>query len=163
MAAVSAVKLAIKAKIYRNTGTFASPTWVAINNVRDANMGAAWDKGDAAVRATRVKIYAPTQVDLAANCVVRCDDADAGYGALDDASISSATLDLLILDGPITVEGTRGWRGAFHISNTGQDQSIGSVLYKNFDIFPGFSTDGYPKSIIVGAASSISAASDFGG
>jgi hypothetical protein len=157
MPAVSAVKPAIKAVVYRNSGTYASPTWVAIDFVRDANIGKPWDFGDASIRATRVKLYHPTQMDIAPSVTVRCDDANAGYLALEAPSNSGAAIELLILDGPIATEGSRGVRAFFHVSDTGQDQAIGNVLYKTFELKPAFSTDGYPKYIVTGASSALTA------
>lgn len=160
MAATSAVKPAIKAVIYRNTAVstpYATPTWTAMTLVRDVSISRPWDFGDASVRATRVKLYAPTQMDFAVTMTMRCDDLDAAYLAVDAAAVSGTALDLLILDGPITTEGTRGVRAHFHISDTGQDQAIGNVLYKNYELKAGFSSDGNPKTISVGASSALTA------
>lgn len=156
-AAASAVKLGINAKIYRNTGTYGSPTWTAIDLTRDAQMNLPWDFGDASARATKVKLYAPTQIDFAISCVVRADDADAGYNALWDAAVGADALDLLILDGPITVEGTRGVRAHFTPSLTGMSQGAGDVEYGNFDLKAAYSSDGNPKCIEVGASSALTA------
>ena len=157
MAATSAVKPAIKAVIYRNTGTYGSPTWTAMTLVRDVNISRPWDFASADVRATRVKLYAPTQMDFAVTMTMRCDDADTAYLAVDAAAISGAAVEFLILDGPIATEGVRGVRSHFHISDTGQDQAIGNVLYKNYELKAAFSTDGVPKAIVTGATSSLTA------
>jgi hypothetical protein len=157
MAAVSAIKPAIKAKVYRNTGTYGSPTWGAIDNVRDASVNRPWDLADASTRGTRVKLYHPTQIDFAVTLTVRCDDLDTAYLALDAAAVSGTAQDLLIIDGAITTEGSRGIRAHFHVSDTGQDQAIGNILYKNYELKPGFSSDGYPKAISVGASSALTA------
>ena len=155
MAASSAVKPGIKAITYRNTGTYGSPTWTAINLIRDTNTPTPWDLQDASVRATRVKLYHPTQIDFNASMVIRADDADAGYNALADAAISGTAMDLLMLDGPITTEGVRGIRAHFHVSNNNDPQEIGGIVYKTFDLKPGFSSDGVPKAIVVGASSAL--------
>jgi hypothetical protein len=160
MAAVSAIKPAIKAVIYRNTASstpYASPTWTALTLVRDVNAARPWDFGDASIRATRVKLYHPTQMDFAFSMTMRCDDLDTGYLAIDAAAVSGAVLDLLILDGALTVEGSRGVRAHFHVSDTGQDQAIGNILYKTYELKAGFSSDGVPKAISVGASSAITA------
>jgi hypothetical protein len=154
MPAVSAIKPAIKAKFYRNTGNYGTPVWVAIDYIRDANVGKGWDFTDASIRGTRVKLYAPTQVDFALTATARCDDLDAGYLALDALTVNGATADFLVLDGALTVEGTRGVRADFHVSDAGQDQSIGNVLYKQFELKPGVSAN-FPMAIVVGASSAI--------
>ena len=156
MAAVSAVKPGIKCVAYRNTGTYGSPTWTALNLVSDANVGKGWEFGPADVRATRVKLYAPSQMDMNPTITMRCDDLDTGYKAISAASVSAAVIDMLLLDGPIATEGTEGIRAHFHISDTGQDQgkSVGTV-YKNFELKPGLSSEGYPQNVIMGATSTL--------
>jgi hypothetical protein len=157
MPAVSAVKLGINAKVYRNTGTYGSPTWTAIDLVRDASMNLPWDFGEASARVTKVKLYAPTQIDFNIQITVRMDDADTAYNALWDAMVTPVALDLLVLDGPVTTEGVRGVRCHFYVSLTGIDQGIGAVEYANFDLKAGFHVDGVPKAIEVGAASALTA------
>jgi len=157
MAATSAVKPAIKAVVYRNTGTDGTPTWTAQTIIRDVNVSKPWDFGDASTRASRAKLFHPTQMDIQVTMTARCDDADAGYVAIDNAACSAAMLDLLILDGPITTEGSRGVRAYFHVSDTGQDQAIGNILYKNYEFKPGFNTNRLPQYVVMGSGSSITA------
>lgn len=157
MAAASAIKLGINGVVYRNTGTYGSPTWTAISLVRDAAVNLPWDFPDASARATRVKLYAASQIDFDIQLTVRADDADAGYNALWDATVGGDPLDMLVLDGPITTEGVRGVRAHFIPSITGQDQGAGSVVYSTFSLKPTFHSDGTPKAIEVGAASALTA------
>lgn len=152
--AAAGVKAGIAAKAYRNTGTYGSPTWTAADLVRDVQPAFPWDMVDASSRATRAKLYGKTQIDLAIQLVVRADDADTAYQAFVDAAFSPTTLiDMMILDGPVTAEGARGVRAHFNFSLSGQPQDAGSIVYSTFDIKPGYSTDGVPKSVSMGAAS----------
>ncbi len=163
MAAASSVKLGIKAVLYRNTAVstpYASPTWTAMPIVKDVQAGTPWDMADASTRGSRAKIYHPTQIDYSFSAVARCDDADAGYQALLAAAQEGSTIEMLVMDGPTSVEGSQGVRAHFHVSLTGQPQGIGDVLYANFDFKPGFGTDDsgaivYPKYAVAGASSAI--------
>jgi hypothetical protein len=161
MAAASGVKAGIAAKAYRNTGTYGSPTWAAANIVRDAQPAFPWDLVDASSRATRAKLYGKAQVDLAVQLVCRADDADAAYQAFVDAAFSPTTLiDMLILDGALTLEGARGVRAHFLFSISGQPQGAGDLVYTTFDLKPGVDPAGnVPASITVGASSAITAVS----
>lgn len=154
MAASAGAHVAVKAKLYRNSGTYGSPTWAALDLVKDVSTGSPWDMVDASVRGSRVKLYAPTQIDFAINMTMRIDYADTGYQAIRAAAVSAAALDLLVLDGAITEEGAQGFRADFHVSLTAQDQAIGNVLYDSFDLKPGVATN-YPKAIVVGTASAL--------
>ena len=163
MAAAFGIKIGPKCVAYRNTAVstpYASPTWTAINNVRDASVAIPWDLVEASIRDTRVKLYHPTQIDFAVSLTVRCDDADAGYQALLAAAQEGTTIDMMILDGPVTTEGSAGVRSYFHVSLTGQPQGIGDVLYATFDLKPGFGLDGSaapakPKYAVAGASSAM--------
>lgn len=154
MAAASAVKPAIEGVVLRNTGTYGSPTWTEIELVRDVNPAMPWDMGDASSRATRAKLYNKTQIDIPYSIVVRADDADTGYVALFDASVSPTTvIDMMILDGPISTEGAMGIRCHFLVNFASQTGGAADNCYTTFDLKPGYSSAGVPKSVKMGASS----------
>lgn len=155
MAATDGVRVGIACKIYRNTGSYGTPTWTEIGHARDVDVAAPWEFADASIRATRVKLYAATQVDFAPSVVVRKNDADAGYQALRAAADEATAMDLLILDGAVTNEGARGFRAHFTPSLTGAPQTINAVVYDTFELKPAYSTDGYPQYAVVGASSNV--------
>jgi hypothetical protein len=156
MSAEAKDKPGVKCVAYRNTGTYGTPTWTPLTCIKDANVAKPWDLSEASVRATRVKLYAPAQVDFAVSITVKCDNVDTGYKALNAKTVDATVLDMLILDGPLTDEGAEGVRAHWHVSDTGQDQSIGvGATYKTLDLKPGFSTEGWPMAVAVGAASAI--------
>lgn len=154
MAATSKTKPGILGVVYRNTGTYGSPTWTSVSLVRDAIVNTPWDMAGADARATRVKLYAATQQDFDVTLNVLDNDADTGVQALKAAANTATPLDLLIMDGPITDEGARGVRAHFLLSQN-QDQSIGNVNYNNFTCKPAFHTDGYPKYVVAGSGSAL--------
>ncbi len=156
MAATSIVKAGIAAGVYKNTGTYGSPTWTLQTLIKDVSPSFPWDMVDASVRGTRAKLYAKTQIDLAFQIVMRADDADTIYGAWVDAAFSPTTkFDLLILDGLIAVEGARGIRAEFVVGMSQQTQAIGDIVFSTFDIkpAPGTVLTNYPSSVVMGASS----------
>lgn len=155
MAGSAGPKAAINAGAYRNTGTYGSPTWTEMTLVRDVTPAYAWDFGDASARATRAKLYAKTQIDLQLSLVMRADDLDAAYQAMVAAAMSpTGVVDLLILDGDITAEAAVGVRGEFGVSISGQAQGAGDIVYTTFELKAAPSSNGVPKSVLMGAASS---------
>lgn len=151
---VSAVKAGIAARVYVNSGTYESPTWVAANLVRDAQPSLPWDFADASSRQTRAKLYGKTQVDLAVQLVCRADDADTIFQEFVDAAVSpTEVLDMLILDGPLTAEGARGFRAHWLFSLSGAPQGAGDNIYNTFDLKPGYSSEGVPQAVVMGASS----------
>lgn len=164
MPAARGVKTGQTSGLYRNTASdatkYGTPTWALADHVRDLTPSPAWDLQDASIRATAVKLYHPTQKELSFTAMVRCDDVATDYIAFRTAAENGTVVDLLVLDGLLTVEGSRGFRSYFHVSETGQDQSIGSVLYSQFEFKPGFGLldngdPAYPKIAVTGATSAV--------
>ncbi len=155
MAATSAVKPGIAAVVYRNTGTYGSPTWTAMTLVRSVSDNSKWDTGDTSTRASRAKTAAKTQVDLPHDIEMRADDADTAYVAMFAAWASpTSVVDLLILDGAIATEGAMGIRAEFIVCGRPQNQGAGDIIYTSFPIMPAWTANGPPKSVVMGAASS---------
>lgn len=152
MAESSAVQLGIDGEVYRNAGTFGSPTWTAVSLVRNVSSGMVWNMADASIRATAAVLQAKTQVAISGSIEVRADPADAGYQVLFDASRGRTPADLMILDGPITQEGCKGVRGHMNL-NFEQDQNINDVIYTRFAFSPAWHADGYPSYVEMGASS----------
>lgn len=154
MAATSAVKVGPGGKAYRNTGTYGSPTWTAMGLVRSVSPSMPWDMVEAGARETRAKLYAKARADLKVSFDMRADDADDAFSAVADAAVSpTVLLDILFLDGPLTAEGARGFRAAWNINLTGQPQEIDGSIYDQFEAAPGWSSDGYPSTVKMGATS----------
>jgi len=154
MSEASAVQPGILAKVYRNTGTYGSPTWAAIGLVRNVSPSAKWDRGDASIRATRAKLQEKTQIAISGTIECRADPADAGYQALFDAAMgdSTAAIDLMIIGGPITQEGVKGVRGYMNLDFE-DNHSINEVVYTTFAYDPAWNAAGYPAKVEMGAAS----------
>ena len=164
MPAAHGVKTGQTSGLYRNTATGASkygtPTWALSDHVRDLTPSQPWDMADTSIRATPVKLYHPTQKEMSFTAMVRCDDVAADYQAFRTAAENGTVMDILVLDGLISVEGSRGFRAYFFVSETGQDQSIGATLYSQFEFKPGFGEldDGspaYPKIAVAGSSSAV--------
>lgn len=154
MAETSIVKAGINGVVYRNAGSYGTPTWTAITLVRNVSPSIRWDKGDASIRATKAKLSHKTQVAISGTIECRADDADAGYQALFDAAVggSTAAADLLILDGPVTAEGAKGVRAHMNLDFE-QNQAISDVIYTTFAYEPAWHASGYPSYVEMAASS----------
>lgn len=154
MAASPGPKVGINGAVLRNSGSYGTPTLAEIELIRDVTPAFPWDMGDASTRTSRAKLYAKTQVDFQIQVVCRMDDSDTGFQLLYDAAMSPTTvLDLHVLDGPVTEEGAAGVRFHALVSLTGESQGVGDVQYATFELKPGYSSDGVPKVVDVGASS----------
>ncbi len=113
---------------------------------------------DASIRGTPAKLFGKGQVDLAVSLEVRADDLDAGYQALWDAAMDQdTTIDLLILNGLVTVEGSLGIRAEFLVNMTGDTQGAGDLIYSTFELKPTWTTAArYPLKAEIGAGPALS-------
>jgi len=103
-------KIGIKCVLYRNTGTNGSPSWSAVTVIADLTANTTWDKGPADSRSSRIKKSVKTMLGLTFSGTMKKTPDDANYEAFMNAIIADSVLDLLILDGPSTTNGVRGWR-----------------------------------------------------
>jgi hypothetical protein len=154
MAATSAMKPGIGGRRYRNTGTYGSPTWTAQLLDLDVISSLPWDFVEAGSRETRAKLYMKARADMQIQVKSRSDDADTGAVAILAAAMSpTAVLDCLVLNGLITVEGASGFRAEFLVNLTGEPQEADGSIYHTYDLKPTWTANGYPKTVVMGAAS----------
>lgn len=148
-------KLGINSKLYyRSAGNFASPTWSELSRFRDVQVNAQWDTTDAPDRASHVKSMAKTQLDIGVSGTIKSLDADAGYNAVVDALLSpTGNMDIMVLDGSNTTNGSRGFRYEAIVTQGNQDQGIGEALYLDVNFAPdAFSTNNYQSVLVTAGA-----------
>jgi hypothetical protein len=128
--------LGINAKLYRNSGTYGSPTWTPIDNVGDLSVNPPWEEGDATTRGSRVKLSQKTVMALEVTGKIRADLTDTEYLAMADAGNQDTVNDYLVLSATSATNGARGFRfdGQVHVS--AQDQNLGSVIFDDFTLKP---------------------------
>lgn len=124
-------KLAINAKLYRNTGTYEAPTLTPVDLVRDGTLTVAWDEANADARESRVHQNLKSMLSLEFSFMLKKKPGDAGYEALMNLLLNDDTEDFFILDGPEDEEGVRGFRWDGAIFSATEDQSLGNVLYED--------------------------------
>ncbi len=149
-----AKKIGILARAYRNTGSYNSPAWTAMNGFSDLSVNPAWDKADASTRESRVKGGLKTMVDIAITGKYRVSNTDGNYLALFGAANDDTVLDLLILNGPLDQEGVRGYRMDAQVYSANEDQGLGVALYDEFSFSP-YIFDNPPKLAVVGSGGAI--------
>jgi hypothetical protein len=144
------VKYGFKGTINNNTGSYGTPTWSAISNVRDVMVNADPEKFDASTRAGNgIKQYEPTLIDLGVTGKIRSDETDTnGFVAIETAFLTRASMDLMILDGAATVSGSRGYRFDAKVFKFGEDQNLGGVNFREFEFAPCVSANAPSKAVV---------------
>lgn len=134
-------KLAINAKLYRNTGSYVSPVLTEVPLVSDGTLNIAWDEGQADARESRVHQVLPTMLALDFTFRLKKKPLDTNYEAIMDLFVSGAAEDWFMLDGPKDAEGTRGVRFDACVFSANEDQSLPNVLYEDMVAKPELTTN----------------------
>ena len=146
------MKLGLNAKLYRNTGTFAMPTWVEVSNVQDLELGDDMTEFDASVRGGGGFSEAePTMRNIDLTFNMRNND-DQHMIALRTAYATRAAVDLQVLDGPIGTNGSHGLRARFKLFEFGKPQNLADGQFVNLRLRPCPNSDGPATEVTISGA-----------
>ena len=134
-------KLAINAKLYRNTGTYNAPVLLEVPLVSDGTLTMTWDEGQADARESRVHQVVKTMAAVDYTFRLKKKPLDASYEALMDLFLSDDAADMFFLDGPKDQEGVRGVRFDAQLFAATEDQSLPNVLYEDMVAKPSLATN----------------------
>jgi hypothetical protein len=96
--------------LYRNAGTFESPSWQLIENVRDLSGPDSFVEADVSTRGSGLKQTEPTLQDLSFDWEMVHDPDDTDFTALQTAYRAKTKVELAFADGPIATSGTKYMR-----------------------------------------------------
>lgn len=153
---MSDVRLGIFSKLYLNQATYPSPDFETneADLISDLSSNAAWDEGESSARRSQVKTFEPTMLALDLSGRLRVDHTDATYGILRDAFLQKTTLDLLVLNGAMTRNGSQGFRYDAKVFGFSEDQAMGNVLFNDITLKP-CASDNDPKAVLVTAGAPV--------
>jgi hypothetical protein len=145
------MKIGLEMKLYRNTGTYESPTWTEMTNVRDVTLNL--EKGEADVttrgsggfRATKGTLK---DASLEFESVYDPDDAD--YVALETAYFNDTALDVAVADGDIAVSGTKYIRAEMEVFSFSRSEPLEEGVTVSVSMKPTYSAHP-PAQVTVGS------------
>lgn len=148
-------------KLYRNSATPETPTWVEVTNVRDLSRGLTKVLADASIRGSTFRLQLATLKELSIEFQMVYDQADASYVALEDAFFEDTSIDLAILDGSKDTVGSKGIRFMGQVSDFGTDENLEEIGQTNVTIVPAYetATANLPRRVEVATAGTIANAS----
>ena len=134
-----AIVLGLNGKLYKNTNTYASPTWVLIPKVQDLELKIEGDQFDVSNRAgSGYKEVVNTLFDAEITFNMPYDPSDSiltGLQAL--ARPGGSTIELLVLDGLVATSGSQGLRATCAIkTGTGRSEKLGEAMTVSFTAKP---------------------------
>lgn len=123
------VKLGMDAKLYRNTGTYASPTWNEVKNVKDVTLNLEAGEADVTTRGNagwRANIA--TLKDASLEFEMVWDTADDDFTAIRTAFLTNAAIEFAVLDGPVATSGSQGLRASMAITNFSRAEPLEEAI-----------------------------------
>jgi hypothetical protein len=136
-------KLGLDAKLYRNTGTFATPAWDIIGNVRDLTLNLETGEADVSTRGNNGwRATVGTLKDASLEFEMVWDTADADFTAIRDAFLNNTTIEFAIMDGLISgvgSSGSQGLRALFRIASFSRDEALEEAITVSVTAKPTYS------------------------
>ena len=123
------VKLGMDAKLYRNTGTYASPAWNEVKNVKDVTLNLEAGSADVTTRGNggwRANIA--TLKDASLEFEMVWDTADDDFAAIRTAFLGNSTVEFAVLDGPAATSGSQGLRATMAITNFSRAEPLEEAI-----------------------------------
>lgn len=102
--------LGLDCKLFRNTNTYATPTWNEVTLATEVSVNQTAGKGDVSNRSSVYKLYRAAQIDASLEFTMRYDSANDDYTAFKTAFLARSIMDIWVADGAAATTGTTGPR-----------------------------------------------------
>ena len=133
-------KLGLDAKLYRNTGDYASPVWEELSDVKDLTLSLEKGEADVSTRGSGgFRLTKGTLKDASIEFQLQHNSETtptAQRKALRDAFLGNAGLELAVMDGDITTVGTEGLRATFDVLNFSRNENLEESIVYDVTIKP---------------------------
>jgi hypothetical protein len=137
-----AVKLGLDAKLYRNTGSFASPTWNEVINVKDLTLNLEAGEADVTTRGNNGwRATVATLKDGSIEFEMVWDTEDMDFAAIRDTFLNRAAMEFAVMDGGIAVAGSQGLRATCMVTNFSRNESLEEAITVSVTVKPTYSVN----------------------
>jgi hypothetical protein len=150
MAAPTAPVLGFNGKLYYNSGTYASPTWVLIDNVGDIEVTDATEKVEIPIRRNGgFKAYVQGLTDYGLAFKMVYDPADAAQSAIRNAKINRTPIEFLVLDQAVATAGSSGIRATMSVFKCARTEPLSGPMMAEVELAPTYAAN--PPSVFTAA------------
>ena len=137
-----AVKLGLSAKMYRNTGTYASPVWNEIKNVKDLTLTLETGEADVTTRGNAGwRATVATLRDASVEFEMVWDTSDDDFSAIRNAFLNNTSLEVAVMDGDITTSGSQGLRATCMVTSFSRSEALEEAITVSVTIKPTYSVN----------------------
>jgi hypothetical protein len=132
-----AITLGKDAKLYRNSGTYSSPTWNLVSNVRDLTLNLETGEADVTTRGNNGwRATVATLKDASVEFEMVWDSEDLNFIAIRNAFLSNQPLELLVLDGIVISFTNQGLRATCMITGFSRNEPLEEAITVNVSAKP---------------------------
>lgn len=128
--------ISLDAKAYRNTGSYGSPIFNEIPNVRDCTITLEKATADVSSRTSKYRMVRGTMRELTVTFDVVWDTGDADFVALRDAWLNDTTIDMVFLDGSSATTGSQGPRAYWEVIKFSRKEDLEGALMVDVELRP---------------------------
>jgi len=123
------VKLGLDAKLYRNTGSYATPIWNEVKVVKDVTLNLEAGEADVTSRGNGDwRAIIATLKDASLEFEMVWDTADEDFTAIRTAFFAKSALEFAVMDGPIATAGSEGLRASMAIINFRRSEPLEEAI-----------------------------------
>lgn len=129
------IRLGMEAKLYRNSGSYSSPTWAELANVKGLTLTLEKGEADVTTRANagwRATVGTLKEGSLEFEMV--WDTANAGFTAIKDAYFNDTPIEMAVMDGNITTAGSQGLRASFSVTSFTRNEQLEEAITVNVTV-----------------------------
>jgi hypothetical protein len=125
-------------KLYYNTGTNASPTWVLIERAINANCDSSSTTATTTNRSSKFETSEVVTIKLGPLTFdyQMLSTVDADYNALRALWLAKTKTQFAMMDGVIATAGSEGWKAYFQVTKCGVSEGDGDVRKASFECEP---------------------------
>jgi hypothetical protein len=130
------------AKLYRNTGTYASPTWDLIGNVKDLTLSLETGEADVTTRGNGGwRATVATLKDGSLEFEMIWDTEDTDFTAIRTAFLGNTAVEMAVLDGLVATTGSQGLRASFMVTNFTRNEPLEEAITVSVSMKPTYSAN----------------------
>ena len=136
------VKLGMDAKLFRNTGTYETPLWTEVTNVRDVTLNLEAGEADVTTRGNagwRANVATLRDASLEFEMVWDAEDDD--FTAIRTAFLTNGSVEFAVMDGDVATAGSQGLRALMSITNFSRSEPLEEAITVSVTAKPTYSAN----------------------
>ena len=130
-------KLGMEGKLYYNAGSYATPDWKELKNVKDVTLNMEKGEADVTTRGNagwRATVGTLKEGSLEFEMV--WDTEDEGFAALQAAWFGDTPVEMAVMDGPVATSGSQGLRATMSVISFSRKEPLEEAMSVSVSVKP---------------------------